>query len=162
VSYSVDANISKDSEAFARQRPEIVVETARRLSETGVDVLKMEFPVDIKYETDRAVWRRHLKATSDAATVPWVLLSGGVDFDKFEEQTIAACESGASGFLAGRAIWKEAVAMGDEARTEFLAGPATQRIKRLIDIARSHARPWSEFYAIPASTEDWFKTYLSG
>lgn len=159
MSYSLDTSASKESAEFAATRAHVVIETARRLSKTGADVLKMEFPLDFKYNPDESEWRQQCEALSEAATVPWVLLSAGVDFETFERQTVVACESGASGFLAGRAIWKEAVLMSTEERAAFLSGLATDRIKRLLDIAEAKSRPWSDFYTSPESTEDWFETY---
>src|SRR5690606_10014461 len=46
LSYSLDAALKKSSAEFAQLRPEIVIETARRLSRCGADVLKLEFPID--------------------------------------------------------------------------------------------------------------------
>ncbi|MEM9955403.1 MAG: tagatose 1,6-diphosphate aldolase [Chloroflexota bacterium] len=162
MSYSANPEISKDSADYAAERSEIVIETARRLSKTGADVLKMEFPVDIKYNQNQAEWRKYCEQLSEASAVPWVLLSAGVDFEQFVPQVIVACESGASGFLAGRAIWKEAATMSTEDRTEFLSTTATDRLKKLLDIAGEKSRPWSEFYSAMNSSSDWFKTYSEG
>lgn len=159
MSYSVDAEIAKESAAYAAQRAEIVIETARRLSRTGADVLKLEFPLDIQYDRDHATWRRICAELSDASAVPWVLLSAGVDFEQFKPQAQIACECGASGFLAGRAIWKEAAAMAQNERSAFLRGAATERLKALLAIAAAEARPWSDFYAPPQSTATWYETY---
>ncbi len=159
MSYSVDAEIAKESAAYAAQRAEIVIETARRLSRTGADVLKLEFPLDIQYDRDHATWRRACAKLSDASAVPWVLLSAGVDFEQFKPQAQIACECGASGFLAGRAIWKEAAAMAQNERSAFLRGAATERLKALLAIAAAEARPWSDFYAPPQSTATWYETY---
>ena len=49
MSYSLDAAVSKDSADYAAGRARVVIETARRLSGTGADVLKMEFPLDIQF-----------------------------------------------------------------------------------------------------------------
>lgn len=159
MSYSVEPDIAKDSAAYAAQRAEIVIETARRLSRTGADVLKMEFPLDIQFNDDRAAWRRACAELSEASSVPWVLLSAGVDFEQFKPQAQIACECGASGFLAGRAIWKEAAAMGPGERQTFLQGTASARLRELLAIAASAARPWSAFYAPPPSSATWYETY---
>jgi tagatose-1,6-bisphosphate aldolase len=159
MSYSVDASIKKESAAFAEQRADIIVETARRLSKTGADVLKMEFPLDLKYNKDHAEWRRQCERLSSVATVPWVLLSAGVDFEEFVPQVVIACESGASGFLAGRAIWKEGATMTQAERSAFLDGMATDRLRRLIDIAAEKSRPWTDFYSSQASSETWYESY---
>lgn len=157
MSYSVDKNIKKDSAAFAEMRPDITVETARRLSQTGADVLKMEFPLDLKYNQDHAEWRKQCSRLSEASVVPWVLLSAGVDFEQFVPQVHIACETGASGFLAGRAIWKEAATMSPDQRKTFMAGTATERLRQLLDISRGKARPWTDFYSFGPLAFDWFE-----
>ncbi len=159
MSYSLDAAISKDSAEFAAERPAVVIETARRLSRSGADVLKMEFPHDIKFSQDQGAWRQACAELSDASAAPWVLLSAGVDFDQFKPQVQMACDSGASGFLAGRAIWKEAASMSPEDRADFLDNTARDRLWQLLDIAAASARPWTDFYSAPRSSENWYEGY---
>ncbi|MEM6528274.1 MAG: hypothetical protein AAF653_08255, partial [Chloroflexota bacterium] len=159
MSYSLNDDIDKKSEEYAAQKLGIVVETARRLSKTGADVLKMEFPYDHNHERDHGAWREGCAELSEASDVPWVLLSAGVDFETFVQQTTIACEAGASGFLAGRAIWKEVVDKAPEDRDAFLSGQATDRLKHLLEIAGEKSRPWSEFYSAPGSSERWFDSY---
>ncbi|MBN1286564.1 MAG: tagatose 1,6-diphosphate aldolase [Anaerolineae bacterium] len=159
MSYSLDADISKKSADFAKTLPEVVCETARRLSRTGADVMKLEFPVDPAFESDEKAWLDACRAVGAASAAPWVLLSAGVDFEMFEPQVRAACAAGASGFLAGRAIWKEVVPMPPNERDRFLAEVAIPRIDTLSGIAASAARPWTDFYAPPAGGEGWYRAY---
>jgi tagatose 1,6-diphosphate aldolase len=159
MSYSIEAGIAKESAEFAATRPHVIKETARRLSALKPDVLKLEFPVDAAFNTDRAAWQKECEAVSAVCEVPWVLLSAGVDFATFADQTRIACEAGASGFLAGRAIWKEAVTMNDADRHHFLATVAVPRINQLSAIATEAARPWHEFYDLPESSADWYQRY---
>lgn len=159
LSYSLDASIAKESAEFAKIRPEIVIETAERLSKTGADILKMESPVDPNFDSDQKKWADTFSALSKVSTVPWVLLSAGVNFETFEVQTRLACEAGASGWLAGRAIWKEAVTMTAEQRAAFLSGKATERMQRLNAVAEQSARPWTDFYSAPVGSMTWFSSY---
>jgi tagatose 1,6-diphosphate aldolase len=159
LSYSLDPSISKSSAAFAATRPAVVRETARRLSGLGVDVLKLEFPVDAAFDTDQTAWRSACEAISEVCAVPWVLLSAGVDFDTFEAQVATACQAGASGFLAGRAIWKEGISMDTAGRMAFLKETAVERVQRLTEIAARSARPWSAFFAPPTGEQSWFTGY---
>lgn len=161
LSYSLDPAVSKSSAAFAATRPHAVRETARRLSRLGVDVLKLEFPVDADFEADETAWRSACEAISEVCAVPWVLLSAGVDFETFEKQVTVACQAGASGFLAGRAIWREGVAMDAAGRMAFLQDTAVERVARLSEIATQYARPWTEFFAPPTGGESWFTGYDS-
>ncbi|HEX3049122.1 MAG TPA: hypothetical protein VHP83_00590 [Aggregatilineaceae bacterium] len=96
---------------------------------------------------------------SAVSAVPWVILSAGVDFATFEQQVQIACQSGASGFLGGRAIWKESVSMNAAERQAFLTTTGTERLQRLTAIADQYARPWTDFYTPPAAVEKWFESY---
>jgi tagatose 1,6-diphosphate aldolase len=157
LTYSLKAD--EPPEEFAVKRPQVVIETARRLSKTGVDILKMEFPYDAKYHTDEKEWRKACEAITEASTVPWVLLSAGVSFNVFAKQTQIACEAGASGFLAGRAIWQEVVTMNDEQRQQFLSDVGTSRLRQLSEIATKYAQPWTKYYTPLPATSDWHKSY---
>lgn len=160
VTYSADAEVKKDSAEFAAERPRLIVETARRLSKLSPDVLKMEFPVDIfNGSSDAKTWEKHCRELTDATTVPWVLLSAGVDFEDFERQVEVALKNGASGYLAGRAIWKESVAMSPEERASFLDGTAAKRIEQLNSLVDSHAVPWTEYYHYGEVSDSWYKSY---
>jgi tagatose 1,6-diphosphate aldolase len=159
VCYSMDPNILKESAQFAAQRPAIVRETARRFSTLGVDVLKLEFPVEAAVDRDEASWQSACAAVSEVATVPWVLLSAGVDFPIFERQVKVACQNGASGFLAGRAIWKECVTMSPSERQHFLQTTAQQRLNSLNESTSAYGRPWTDFYEPMATADDWFINY---
>ena len=83
----------------------VVIESARTFSQMGIDVLKTPFPLDVAHEPDEAVWRAALAELNEACRVPWALLSAGVDYPTFRRQAELACEAGASGVIAGRAIW---------------------------------------------------------
>lgn len=159
VSYSLDTSIRKESAEFASTRPEVVRETALRLSRLKPDILKMEFPVDADHDNDAYSWQVACEAVSAACEVPWVLLSAGVAFETFEQQTKIACRAGASGFLAGRAIWKEAVTMTAQDRARFLAETGADRVRRLEDMVANFARPWTDFYTPMAGGENWFAAY---
>lgn len=159
LSYSLDANISKSSAEFAKQRPQIVRDTAQRLSALGPDILKMEFPVDAAFDMNEHSWQSACAAISEVSSVPWVLLSAGVDFSVFERQALIACQNGASGFLAGRAIWKECVRMSAAERQQFLGTTAVERLVRLNDVTLKHGRPWTDFYQPALAPEDWYIHY---
>jgi tagatose 1,6-diphosphate aldolase len=158
-SYSIDPSISKESADFAEQRPAIITRTAQRLGRLGVDVLKLEFPYDVAFEQDQSLWLAACEVISAAIDIPWVLLSAGVDFATFEAQTRCACQGGASGYLAGRAIWKEAVTMSETERQQFVSTTAVERIKRLSEIAHTDARPWTAIYQPPSTEATWYKGY---
>lgn len=157
--YSIDKSVEKDSAEFAEQRPRLVIETARRLGALGPDVLKMEFPIDIFQDAERSTWKRACNQLTEAAKVPWVLLSAGVDFEDFVSQLEIAAEAGASGYLAGRAIWKEVTRLDSSERSGFLRDVAYDRVEKLNDIVAKKATPWTEYYTYPSFSADWYTQY---
>lgn len=133
----------RDPGRFARIKPEIVIETARQVTALPIDVLKSEFPADSAYETDQERLAKLCRELDRASRVPWVVLSAGVDFQRFEMEVGLACRAGASGFLGGRALWQETTAMRSrKERVTFLETVGAERVKRLARVARSHGTPW--------------------
>ena len=100
LSYSLDEN-KKLSSAEKRY---VVVETAKRLTPLGVDILKAEFPLDVA-EKDESQWAKACADISTASVAPWILLSAAVDYETYLRQVVVACNSGASGIAVGRAVW---------------------------------------------------------
>ncbi len=157
--------LEKDQWEWARKKPDLIIATARQISSLPVDVLKMEFPSDISYEQDKEKLFHLCQQLDDACQVPWVLLSGGVDFNVFAWQLEIACKAGASGFLAGRTLWQEAAAMPSRwDRVKFLETTATDRLNQLIAIADCYGMPWfkkleaSNNYILPDFATDWSRT----
>lgn len=156
LSYSPDLG-RKKLPPEARRR--VVVETARRLTPLGVDVLKAEFPLDLTAHPDEQDWAEACAELSAASIVPWVLLSASVDYATYLRQVTVACRAGASGVAAGRAVWQEAAGLAGEARLAFLRGPAHERMARLTALSDALARPWQTFYAAPVLRSDWYAGY---
>ena len=147
MTYNIVDGPKKGTAEFAKLKPEMVIETARRLCPLGIDVLKAEFPDDPDFESDEARMADHCRQLTEVAEVPWVLLSAGVGYDTFNRQTRLACENGASGFLAGRAIWQEAPRLPEAEQDQFLAETAVGRLEELTSIANSSGRPWAGVYS---------------
>jgi tagatose-1,6-bisphosphate aldolase len=118
-----------------RRRAELIAESARILSAAGPDLLKLEYPGDA----------RGCRAVADAVSVPWAMLSAGMAFDAFLGAVVTSCEDGgASGFIAGRVYWKDAVALDGVARSEFLATTGRERLEQSVAAMSGRARPWYE------------------
>ena len=156
LSYSLDPVHKKLS---PEERRQVVLETARRLTPLGVDVLKAEFPLDTQAESDERIWEAACAELTEASSVPWVLLSAAVDYDTYLRQVTVACQNGASGVAVGRAVWKEATDLNGEARASFLAGVARRRMERITALCNALARPWTTVYSPPTITADWYKGY---
>jgi len=142
--------------ARPEERRNVVIETARRLVPLGADILKAEFPVDASLEPDESTWREACEELTATSLVPWVLLSAGVSYDVFLKQVRVACEAGASGVMAGRAVWKEAVTLDSAARNHFLRTVAYERMQRLRSLCEALARPFTEVYDPPELNYDWY------
>lgn len=162
VGYGV-GDVKTNTAAYAAIKPELVIESARQLSGLGVDVYKAEFPGDSQFEQDEAKLLTNCQRLTEACQVPWVLLSAGVDIGVFGPQVRLACQGGASGFLGGRAIWKESVHLPAEQRRDFLNTQGVAYLRNLVAIADAHATPWdartySGFQREQVS-ESWFQSY---
>jgi tagatose 1,6-diphosphate aldolase len=92
----------------ATERRAVVVETARRLTPLGVDVLKAEFPVDSNEVPDEAVWADACRELSDASTAPWVLLSAGVSFASTSGRRWSPARRAPAASWPGARVWNEA------------------------------------------------------
>jgi tagatose-1,6-bisphosphate aldolase len=123
-----------------RRREDAIVEAARALDEVGADLLKLEYPGSPQ-------GCRRLAAVLDR---PWAVLSAGVPFDRFTEVLqVAFDEGGASGFIAGRSVWREALPLAGQRRREFLDTVARGRLETLVAVAAGRARPWPDATSAP-------------
>lgn len=157
MSYALDPAAPKGSAAFARRRPAIVQSSAARLVALGVDVLKAEFPADLQYEGPEEALA-HCRRLTEVAGVPWVLLSAAAEYDLFRRQVEIACRAGASGFLAGRAIWQEITRLPRQEWDQFAATVAATRLRTLVAVAVAHARPYLPVVAVAAGWQEAYGT----
>lgn len=156
LTYSANPAEKKLSPADRRRA---VIDSAHRLIKPGVDVLKLEFPVDVHAAPDEREWADACAELSAACSVPWVLLSAGVDYDVFLRQVTVACQNGASGVTVGRAIWKEAANYAGADRINWLNDVARERMRRVTALCDALAKPWTSFFAPAAIPSDWHQTY---
>jgi len=142
LSYPVGEEVNNPAQ-FATVKEQLVLKTARDITPLPIDVLKTEFPADLRYKQDKAELVDLCHQLDMSSQVPWVVLSAGVGFELFCQQVEIACQGGASGFLGGRAIWQEAMYIDDaRERVHFLATIGVDRLKRLNEIASKYAVPW--------------------
>ncbi|WP_298861311.1 aldolase [uncultured Microbacterium sp.] len=106
-------------------------QAAAELGGLGADLYKAEMPLHGK--GDEVVLRAECARLTAAVDGPWVILSSGVSPDLFPEAVRIACDAGASGFLAGRAVW--APSLGADDVTADLETHAVARLRRLCDVA---------------------------
>jgi tagatose 1,6-diphosphate aldolase len=159
VSYPVE-EVGVSLPKFADMKPGLVIETARQITVLPIDVLKAEFPADMEFEQDEKKLLQLCQELDRASRLPWVLLSAGADFKTFKKQVEIACKAGASGFLAGRALWQEGVQIRSrEERMTFF-----KRLKELAEQVHKYGKPWytkigSVTGEFEAADESWYQKY---
>ncbi len=122
-----------ESELSPAQRSDAIIGAAEVLDELGCDLLKLEYPGS----------PQACRRLAETIETPWAVLSAGVAFDQFQDVLRISCdEGGASGFIAGRAIWKDAVGMDRAQRREFMATTGQERLAGCIAAIDGRARPW--------------------
>jgi sulfofructosephosphate aldolase len=120
--------------AAFEERDDAIQSAAEEFAAASLDIYKAEVPGLGRLPAEDLQARA--RALTAALPCPWVVLSSGVPADAFPAAVDAACAGGASGFLAGRAVWADALSHEDTAR--FLRDHGVGRLQRLADIVRSH------------------------
>lgn len=115
-------------------------EAAAELSPLGPSLTKVQVPM--AGAGDAAEQLAASERLAEVITGPWVVLSQGVPQERFAAAVEAACRAGASGFLAGRALWSDVVGAPDVPAA--LAERSRPRLQQLGEIVDLHARPWHQ------------------
>lgn len=118
----------RDGSAFDKEAS--ILAAARELGHLGADLYKAELP--FAGRGDEYALRSACSAMTELLPTPWVVLSSGVEPDDFPRAVSLAMAGGASGFLAGRAVWKDSVTADDVNRS--LRTDAVERLQRLNDV----------------------------
>jgi sulfofructosephosphate aldolase len=122
------------------EREDAIVEAARELGAVGPSLYKCQVPLSGR--GDPAEIMRRAREIDAALPVPWVVLSQGVHPDDFPAAVEATCRGGASGMLAGRALWT--ATLGADDPQALLRTVSVPRLQELAAIVDAHARPWRE------------------
>jgi tagatose 1,6-diphosphate aldolase len=150
---------------YATKKPAIVTASMAEFTKDryGVDVMKVEVPVNMKfvegakafagqgpaYSRDEAM--KHFNAAAEAATRPFIYLSAGVSNAEFTESLELAAESGVkfAGVLCGRATWKDGIPVyakqGLAAFRKWLESEGVTNINNVNNRLKA-ASPWYSFY----------------
>jgi len=159
MSYKV-GEAEANPQNFARVKPQLVIETAKQITALSIDVLKSEFPSDLEYEKDKGCLLDFCRQLNEASRVPWVILSAGVNFELFYQEVELACQAGASGFLAGRALWQEAAQISSrKKRMAFLENTVVGRLQSLTELANASGAPWYTKLEAGKVNENWYQAY---
>ena len=126
------------SRSFDREEELIIA--AKEASTWNADLYKAEVP--FHGEGDLLAITRNSQRISEAVGTPWVVLSNGVKAPFFADAVKACAQGGASGFLAGRAVWADIVGSADIPAA--LREVSIPRLEKLAEIVDQYARPWSD------------------
>lgn len=127
------------SKSFNREEELIIA--AREAATWKPDLYKAEVP--FHGEGDLNLVTKNAERISEAIGSPWVVLSNGVKQPFFNDAVKACAMGGASGFLAGRAVWADIVGAADIPKA--LREVSIPRLQRLAEIVDTHAKPWSNW-----------------
>ena len=122
-------------------REEELIIAAREAATWKPDLYKAEVP--FHGEGDLNLVTKNAERISEAIGSPWVVLSNGVKQPFFNDAVKACAMGGASGFLAGRAVWADIVGAADI--PEALRETSIPRLQRLAEIVDTHAKPWGSW-----------------
>lgn len=150
---------------FAKVKPKYVKAYMEEFSKDryGVDVLKVEVPVNMKYVEgtrafagEKAYTRQEamelFREAASATSKPFIYLSAGVTDDVFRETLELAAEAGVpfNGVLCGRATWQDGIAIygkeGLAALEGWLSDRGVQNIQALNEVLMKGAKPWWDAY----------------
>ena len=154
---SYDAKVTDEKE-YAKLKPRKVIEAMKLYSQErfGVDVLKVEVPVNMKYvegfAENEVLYTKEeatafYKEQSDATSLPFIFLSAGVSAQLFQDTLHFAKESGSTfnGVLCGRATWAGATKAyqegGEAATIKWLETIGKQNIVELDAVLQETATP---------------------
>ena len=127
------------SKSFNRE--EEVITAAKEASAWRPDLYKAEVPFYGVGDSDLIT--KNAARISEAIGSPWVVLSNGVKQPVFNDAVKACAKGGASGFLAGRAVWADIVGSLDIPKA--LREISIPRLQQLAEIVDTHAKPWSSW-----------------
>ena len=151
---------------YAKKKPEIVIQSMREFSKDryGVDVLKVEVPVNMKfvegakaYAGQKAYSKKEamdlFRKAANVASKPFIYLSAGVSNAEFTEALELAAEAEVkfNGVLCGRATWKDGIPIygkqGAEAFRKWLQTEGVKNIDNVNDRLKA-ATPWYPIYEV--------------
>ena len=145
---AADAHQTKEYVEMKGKKADDVLKSVEEFAKPdyGVDVFKLESPVNAADADGSAEVQAVFDEMGRLAGRPWVMLSAGAGKAEFRNVLEHAFKAGASGFLAGRAIWLDAFnAYPDwDAVRAGLEGDAVDYMKDISALADAQAANWAQ------------------
>lgn len=126
LTYQVDGETDGE---YSSKFPDLIVGCARMALELGSKILKLPYP-----GTAEAC----AQITALCNGVPWAVLSAGVDHETFVGQVATAMKNGASGVIAGRALWKDCISLDRKVSADRLENVASVRLREIQTIINGY------------------------
>jgi tagatose 1,6-diphosphate aldolase len=161
-----EEGVDEKALAYAKKKPQIVIDSMKEFSKEryGVDVLKVEVPVNMKYVEGAKAYggekayskQEAMELFRKAASVvskPFIYLSAGVSNSEFTESLELAAEAGVkfNGVLCGRATWKDGIPVyakqGPEAFRKWLQDQGVKNINNVNERLKA-ATSWHSIYEV--------------
>ncbi|HHZ07726.1 MAG TPA: tagatose 1,6-diphosphate aldolase [Rhizobiales bacterium] len=148
---ATDAHQTRDYIEMSGKRADDVLASVAEFARAdyGVDVFKLESPVEASAVpgVGSEDWERTQALFDEMGRLagrPWVMLSAGAGMQDFRRILTHAYRAGASGYLAGRAIWQDAFAAFPDwqAIRAGLQGGAVDYMRDINDLTDAQAAPW--------------------
>ena len=124
LTYALEGESKED---YARALPDLVEGGVRISLDCGAKLLKVPYPGTAA--SCAAINRM-------AGQVPWTILSAGVDHETFLGQVRTAVSEGATGVIAGRALWKDCISLDRTVTRERLTSIAVPRLAEIHAVVR--------------------------
>lgn len=113
-------------------REKAIIDAAKELGDSGADLYKVEMPLFGKGQSNDLL--KASQKLNEHINMPWVILSSGVDANLFARSVRIAMRAGASGFLAGRAVWASVIGLPDtELMLKDISAPRLQHLGTIVD-----------------------------
>ena len=109
--------------------PALIEGGTRICLDLGSKVLKLPYPGHAE---------ACARVTTLCGAVPWAVLSAGVDHETFLGQVETAMMNGASGVIAGRALWKDCISLDRGVTRDRLTKVAVPRLRQIQEIVARH------------------------
>jgi tagatose 1,6-diphosphate aldolase len=161
-----EEGVDEKGPEYAKKKPEAVIGSMREFTKDryGVDVMKVEVPVNMKfvegaqsYKGPAAYTKKEamdlFRKAAGVATRPFIYLSAGVSNSEFTESLELAAEAGVkfNGVLCGRATWKEGIPVyAKQGAAAFRAWLQNEGVKNINNVNQrlKAATSWQTIYGV--------------
>lgn len=126
---------NENKEIYQNKIPQLIQDGCRACIDCGAKVLKIPYP-----GTEAAC----ASVTEICGSIPWAVLSAGVDHQTFLQQVEISLRNGASGVIAGRSLWKDCISLDRNVSREKLTSVAVGRLHDIQQLLRKYKRAMAD------------------